>query len=57
MAALATQALATQARSYLALTKCPKSKTLPVKAVVNFNNDAGQPGGPVITATSTTKCK
>jgi hypothetical protein len=43
--------------SYLALTKCPKSKTLPVKAVVNFNNDAAQPGGPVVTATSTTKCK
>lgn len=43
--------------SYLQLTKCPKSKKLPVQAIVNFNNDAGQPGGPTVTSTGTTKCK
>ena len=43
--------------SYLQLTKCPKSKKLPVRAIVNFNNDAGQPGGPTVTSDTTTSCK
>lgn len=43
--------------SYLMLASCPKSKKLPVQAKVFFNQDNGQPGGPVVTSTSTTKCK
>jgi hypothetical protein len=43
--------------AYLMLTKCPANKTLPSKAVVQFNNDAGQPGGPTVTSTGTFKCK
>ena len=44
-------------RAYLTLSKCPPSGTLPSKAVVQFNNDAGQPGGPTVTSTGTFKCK
>jgi hypothetical protein len=43
--------------SYLMLKKCPPSKKLQTKAVVNFNNDAGQPGGPTVTSTGTVPCK
>jgi hypothetical protein len=43
--------------SYLQLTKCPSSKKLPVRAIVHFNNDAGQPGGPTVTSDTTTSCK
>ena len=43
--------------SYLQLTSCPKSKKLPVRSVVNFNNDAGQPGGPTVQSDATTSCK
>ncbi len=43
--------------SYLQISSCPKSKKLPVKAVVNFNQDNGQPGGPTVTASTTTRCK
>jgi hypothetical protein len=43
--------------SYLMLKSCPKSHKLPVKAIVNFNQDNGSPGGPTVTATSTTTCK
>ena len=47
----------TQKVSYLQLTSCPKSKKLPVRASVSFNNDAGQPGGPTVTSNTTTSCK
>jgi hypothetical protein len=43
--------------SYLQLKSCPRSKKLPVKAVLNFNNDAGQPGGPTVPFSTTTPCK
>ena len=43
--------------SYLMLNSCPASKTLPVQAVVNFNQDNGQPGGPTVQATNTFSCK
>jgi hypothetical protein len=43
--------------SYLMLKSCPKSGTLPSKAVVNFNTDAGTPGGPTVTNEGTFKCK
>ena len=43
--------------SYLMLKSCPKSGTLPSKAVINFNTDAGTPGGPTVTNEGTFKCK
>jgi hypothetical protein len=43
--------------SYLMITECPASKTLPVQAIVNFNADTGQPGGPSVTATNTFACR
>jgi hypothetical protein len=43
--------------SYLMLANCPKSHKLPVQAKVFFNQDNGQPGGPVVTSTTTTSCK
>ena len=43
--------------SYLMLKSCPKSKTLPSKAVINFNQDSGAPGGPTVTSEGTFKCK
>ena len=43
--------------SYLQLTSCPKSKKLPVRSTVNFNTDAGTPGGPSVTSNATTSCK
>jgi hypothetical protein len=46
-----------QTISYLQLTGCPSSKKLPVRAIVNFNNDAGQPGGPTVQSDTTTSCK
>lgn len=44
--------------SYLMLKSCPKSHKLPVKAIVQFNNDDGTPNpSRTVTATSFTKCK
>ena len=43
--------------SYLQLKSCPKSKKIPTRAVATFLNDAGQPGGPTVTANSTIRCK
>ena len=43
--------------SYLQLTKCPKNHKLPVRAIVNFNDDAGNPGGPTVRSDTTTRCK
>jgi hypothetical protein len=47
----------TQKVSYLQLSSCPKSKKLPVKTVVTFNQDNGQPGGPTVPFSTTTRCK
>jgi hypothetical protein len=43
--------------SYLQLKKCPKSKSLPVKAVVHFNDDNNQPSSNTVTDESTMSCK
>ena len=43
--------------SYLMLKSCPKTKKLPAQAVVNFNQDNGQPGGPTVQANSTFACR
>jgi hypothetical protein len=47
----------TQKVSYLQLSSCPKSKKLPVKALVTFNQDNGQRGGPSVPFSTTTRCK
>jgi hypothetical protein len=52
-----TAKVAGRKASYLQLTKCPSNKTLPVRAIVHFNNDAGQPGGPTVPSDTTTSCK
>jgi len=47
----------TQRVSYLQISSCPKSKKLPVKATVHFNQDNGQPGGPTVSSRTTTRCR
>jgi hypothetical protein len=42
--------------SYLQLASCPRSRKLPVKAVLSFNQDDGQPGGPTLMSTATARC-
>jgi hypothetical protein len=43
--------------SYLQMTKCPASGTLPSKAIVHFNKDDGTPGGQDVESDSTIACK
>jgi hypothetical protein len=43
--------------AYLTLTKCPKSKLLPVKAIVHFNDDNNQPSSNTVTSEGTMSCK
>jgi hypothetical protein len=43
--------------SYLQLTKCPASGTLPTRAVVHFNKDDGSAGGQEVTSDNTSACK
>jgi hypothetical protein len=42
--------------SYLQVQNCPKSRRLPVKVVVHFNDDAGNPTSQTKTDTSKMKC-
>ena len=43
--------------TFLQVKKCPAAHVLPSKATVHFNDDAGNPGGPVVTNTGSVPCK
>jgi hypothetical protein len=42
--------------AYLQITKCPKSKLLPVRAIVHFNKDDNTPGGQTVQDDSSMAC-
>jgi hypothetical protein len=42
--------------SYLQITSCPKSKKLPTKAIVHFNDDAGNPSSTTKTSNGVMAC-